>query len=158
MNIQLHSLWSESIQFSSVAQLCPTLCNPMDCGPPGSSIHGIFQARVLEWVAISFSRGSSQPRGGTWVSCTAGRLFTDWARRDALVVGLKTRRKWGCKPRNASGLYKLEMTSVYSQQENEVLCSTTIRNLILPKAQMSREIDSPLEPSEQTVGLPTPWF
>lgn len=76
--------------------------------------------------------------------------------REALVVGLKTRRKWGCKPRNASGLYKLEMTSVYSQQENEVLCSTTIRNLILPKAQMSREIDSPLEPSEQTVGLPTP--
>ena len=48
---------------SEVAQLCPTLCDPMDCSPPGSSIHGIFQARVLEWVAISFSRGSSQPRG-----------------------------------------------------------------------------------------------
>ena len=42
-----------------VAQLCPTLCDPMDCSPPGSSIHGIFQARVLEWAAISFSRGSS---------------------------------------------------------------------------------------------------
>ena len=42
-----------------VAQSCPTLCDPMDCSPPGSSIHGIFQARVLEWVAISFSRGSS---------------------------------------------------------------------------------------------------
>ena len=44
---------------SEVAQLCPTLCNPMDCSPPGSSIHGIFQARVLEWAAIPFSRGSS---------------------------------------------------------------------------------------------------
>ena len=44
---------------SEVAQLCPTLCNPMDCSLQGSSVHGIFQARVLEWVAISFSRGSS---------------------------------------------------------------------------------------------------
>ena len=48
-------------KWSEVAQSCPTLCNPMDCSPPGSSIHGVFQARVLEWVAISFSRGSSQP-------------------------------------------------------------------------------------------------
>ena len=47
---------------SEVAQLCLTLCDPMDCNPPGSSVHGIFQARVLEWIAISFSRGSSQPR------------------------------------------------------------------------------------------------
>ena len=47
--------------------MCPTLCDPMDCSLPGSSIHGIFQARVLEWVAISFSRGSSQPREWTWV-------------------------------------------------------------------------------------------
>ena len=46
-------------------QLCPTLCDPMDCGPPGSSVHGIFQARILEWVAISFSRGSSHPRDRT---------------------------------------------------------------------------------------------
>ena len=54
-----HPGWSE------VAQSCPTLCNPMDCSLPGFSIHGIFQARVLEWVAISFSRGSSQPRDQT---------------------------------------------------------------------------------------------
>ena len=52
---------------------CPTLCDPMDCSPPGSSVHGILQARILEWVAISFSRGSSQPRDRTWVSCIAGR-------------------------------------------------------------------------------------
>ena len=44
---------------SEVAQLCPTLCDPVDCSPPGSSLHGILQARILEWVAISFSRGSS---------------------------------------------------------------------------------------------------
>ena len=61
---------------SEVAQSCPTLFDPTDCSLPGSSVHGIFQARVLEWVAISFSRGSSQPRGRTQVSCTASRRFT----------------------------------------------------------------------------------
>ena len=58
---------------SEAAQSCPTLCDPMDCSIPGSSVHGIFQARVLEWVAISFSRGSSRPRDRTRVSCIAGR-------------------------------------------------------------------------------------
>ena len=48
------------------AQSCLTFCNPVDCSPPGSSVHGILQARILEWVAISFSRGSSQPRDRTW--------------------------------------------------------------------------------------------
>ena len=54
---------------SEAAQSCPTLCNPMDCSLPGSSIHGILQARILEWVAIPFSRGSSPPRDRTQVSC-----------------------------------------------------------------------------------------
>ena len=58
-----------------VAQSRPTLCNPVDCSPPGSSVHGILQARILEWVAVSFSRGSSQPRDRTQVSCIAGRCF-----------------------------------------------------------------------------------
>ena len=53
---------------SEVAQSCPTLCDPVDCSPPGSSVHGILQARILEWVAISFSRGSSHPRDRTHVS------------------------------------------------------------------------------------------
>ena len=53
-----------------------TLCNPVDCSPPGSSVHGVSQARKLEWVAISSSRGSSRPRDGTQVSRIAGRLFT----------------------------------------------------------------------------------
>ena len=60
---------------SEVAQSCPTLCDPMDYGLPGFSVHGIFQARILEWVAISFSRGSSQPRDRTCISCMTGRSF-----------------------------------------------------------------------------------
>ena len=50
-------------------QECLTLCDPMDCSPPGSSVHGIFQASILEWIAISSSRGSSQPRAHTHISC-----------------------------------------------------------------------------------------
>ena len=65
-----------------VAQLCPTLCDPMDCSLPGFSIHGVFQARTLEWGAISFSRGSSPPRDRTYVSCIAVRCFTLWATRE----------------------------------------------------------------------------
>ena len=57
----------------------------MDCSPPGSSVHGILQARILEWVAISFSRGSSRPRDRTQVSCIAGKCFNLWATREALV-------------------------------------------------------------------------
>ena len=53
-----------------------TLCNSMDASPLGSSVHGVLQAKVLEWVAISFPRGSSGPRGRTWVSCIVGRFFT----------------------------------------------------------------------------------
>ena len=68
-----------------VAQSCPTLCDPMDCSLPGSSVHGIFQARLLEWVAISFSRGCFLPREQTQVSCIAGRCFTVWATREACI-------------------------------------------------------------------------
>ena len=73
-----YSPWGckESVQFSSVTQSCPTLCDSIDWGLPGSSVHGIFQAIVLEWIAISFSRGSSQPRVQTWVSCIVDRGFT----------------------------------------------------------------------------------
>ena len=56
------------IFFSMCAQSCPTICDPMDCSPPGSPVHRILQARILEWVAISFSRGSSQPRDRTHIS------------------------------------------------------------------------------------------
>ena len=59
-----------------VAQSCPTLCDPMDCSPPGSSVHGILQAGTLEWVAISSYRKSSQPRDGICIPDTAGGFFT----------------------------------------------------------------------------------
>ena len=64
-----------------IAQSCPTLCDPMDCCPPGSSVHGISQARILEWVAISLSRRSSQPRNWTRVSCIGRRVLYWWATR-----------------------------------------------------------------------------
>ena len=57
---------------------CPTLCDPTDCSPPGSSVDVIHQARIQEWVAIPFSRGPSQPRDQTWVSSIAGRFFTNF--------------------------------------------------------------------------------
>ena len=65
---------------------CPTLCDPRNCSPPGSSAHGVFQARIPEWIVIPFSRGSSRPRDWTWVSCIAGRFFTIWGMREAPVL------------------------------------------------------------------------
>ena len=71
-----------------LAQSCPTLCDPMGWSPPGPSVHGIPQARILEWVVIPFSKGSSQPRDQTQVSHIAGRFFTIWATREALDISL----------------------------------------------------------------------
>ena len=72
------------------AQSCLTLYDPMDCSPSGSSVHGILQERILEWVAIPFSSGSSWLRDRTWVSCIAGRFFTVWA----TIFELKQSREW----------------------------------------------------------------
>ena len=69
-----HTMWAPCS--CSLAKSCLTLCKPMDCSPPGSSVHGIFQARILEWVVISFSRGSSPPRVGR-------HTLYDWATREA---------------------------------------------------------------------------
>ena len=65
------------------AQSCPTLCNPLDCSPPGSSVHGISQTRRLEWVAISFSRGSFLLRDWTHVSCIGRWILNQWATWEA---------------------------------------------------------------------------
>ena len=83
-------LWSEV----SVAQSCRTLCDPMDCSLLDFSVPGIFQARILEWVATSFSRRSSQPRGQTWVSCIAGRFFTTSANWEYHLYLIDYIRSW----------------------------------------------------------------
>ena len=95
-------------------QLCPTLCDPMDCSPPGPSVHRILQARILEWVAISFSRWSSWPRDGTWVSCIAGRLFTIWATREA---------QW----REKKGEGKLKCVNTYTIAEKKTWIAEIVR-------------------------------
>ena len=86
-------------------QLCLTVCEPMDCSPPGSSVHVILQARILEWTAIPLTKGSSQPTDGTQVSCISGRFFTVcftiWATQELLpVVPLQ------CKSDHVTSLHK----------------------------------------------------
>ena len=89
-------LFENVLKVSEVAQSCPTLCDPMDCSLPDSSIHGIFQARILEWFAISFSRRPSQPRDRTQVSRIVGRCFTIWATSKVrLWKGLRLQTIWG---------------------------------------------------------------
>ena len=70
-------------EWVKVSQSCLSPCDPMDCSPPGSSVYGILQARIQEWVAIASSKGSSWPRDQTQVSCIVGRFFTLWAIRAA---------------------------------------------------------------------------
>ena len=88
----LHIYWSWLSPVLFLLQVCmhpqsfPTLCNPMDCSLPGCSVYGIFQARILEWLAISFSRGSSWPWDGTCISCvpcTGKQILTSWATGEA---------------------------------------------------------------------------
>ena len=77
VEVLFYLLQSSSSRRVLVAQSCPIPCNPVDNSPPGSPIPGILQARILEWVAVPFSRGSSPPRGRTSVSYTVGRFFTN---------------------------------------------------------------------------------
>ena len=74
-------LWSE--KKVKVAQSCLILCDAMDCSLPGAFVYGILQARILKWIAIPFSKGSSQPRGRTQASRIAGRFFIVWTAREA---------------------------------------------------------------------------
>ena len=81
-----------------VPQSCPTLCDPMDCIPPGSSVHGILQARMLEWAPVSSSRGSSWPRGWTRLSCSllhwpADSLPAEPSRTFSGTMGVSYQRK-----------------------------------------------------------------
>ena len=78
----VYDLRSFTLKVKVKSLSCVQLCDPVDCSPPGSSGHGRLQARILEWVAISFSRGSSWPRDQTQVYCIAGRRFNLWATRE----------------------------------------------------------------------------
>ena len=71
-------------------QRSPTLCDPMDCNLPGSSVHRILQARILEWVAYPFSRRCSQPKNPTGFSCIVGRFFTSWATRTIFFFNISS--------------------------------------------------------------------
>ena len=110
----LHIYWSWLSLVLFLLHACmhtqsfPTLCNPMDCSLPGCSVYGIFQARILEWVANSFSRGSSWPWDGTCiscVSCTGRQVLTSWATGEAwnLLPYCKYVRNYFC----SSGKKKL---------------------------------------------------
>ena len=80
--------------------------NPMDWSPPGSSVDGIFQARILEWVAICFSRGFSQPRDQTQVSCIVGRFFIGWATREAHCVFSSSYSQYATRKKTTSRVLK----------------------------------------------------
>ena len=86
--IKRYKHWEVKVK---VAQSCPALCDPMD-----STVHGILQARILDWVAFPFTRGSSQPRDQTQVSRIAGRFFTSWATREAQTFEKKITKLWFC--------------------------------------------------------------
>ena len=95
-----------------ITQSFLTLCDPMDCSLPLSSFHGILQARILEWVALPFSRGSSWPRERTQVCCIAGRFFTLWATGETFTFitrGLPSRdvKSWWMGLRETQGEYPL---------------------------------------------------
>ena len=83
---QIYNVYICTNEWVKIAQSCLTFCSSMDCSPPGSSVLGILQARILKWVSVPFSRGSSWPRDQTQVSCIAGRFFTIWATREALYM------------------------------------------------------------------------
>ena len=106
---------------------CLTLCDPRDCSLPGSSVHGILQARILEWVAILFSRESSQGRDWTWVFCIAGIFFTIWATgKPNDLPGSFQVSSWSC----ASG-HSLFPWSPSSFWENELLIKVFVMKTTL---------------------------
>ena len=119
--LHIHHLRAQSLQS------CPTLCDPMDCSPPGSSVHGILQVRILEWVAMPSSRGSSQPRDRTYISyisCIAGRFFT------AEPPGKPTASLFMWKKRKESGFFfplwnKNIPLGSYQKHQHKVLVRST---------------------------------
>ena len=88
----------------------------MDCSPPGSCVHGILQARILKWVAISFSRGSARPRDQTWVTCITSKFFTIWATTESLYGVRKTKN------------YVWEVNLYYDTEATECILKKEVRH------------------------------
>ena len=123
----------------SVAHLCLTLCDPMDCSPPGCSVHGILQARTLEWEAIRFSRGPSQPRDQTQVSRIAGRFFSTVTSGKPVKTGdrnnLYGKRTW-------KRIYISESLCCYLELTQR--CKSTVCVLVLLRLTLCGPLDSSL--------------
>ena len=116
-----HRLLHTEFDWVLVAQLWLTLCDPMDCSLPGSSVWGILQARILEWVAFSFSRTSSQPRDRTWVSSMASRFFTIWAIREAQTQSLIADCLFSF-PRSSFSLFYSQVEAFWNWNRTYELC------------------------------------
>ena len=109
---------SEDIQYATgevlVAQSCLTVCDPMDCSPPDSSVHGILQARLLKWVATSSSRGSSWSRDQTQVSSIANKFFSIWTTMEGQRAITQERMKFPGQRRNDTQLWMCLLVKVKS--------------------------------------------
>ena len=118
MEFSRQEYWSRLPFLSSKKELytqsCLTLWDPMDFSPSGFAVHGILQARILKWVAIPFSRGSSWPRDQTWVSCIADRFSIIWATREACY---STACKLCSHPRMYTQLYYFII--LYNKNNND---------------------------------------
>ena len=116
INKSLLRCYSPQVTYiSPVAKLCLTLCDLMDCSLPGSSVHGIFQAIVLEWIAISCSRGSSQPRARTRVSHIVDRRFTVWATRE-VQKNKEDVNKWDTLGRKIISIWGKDLSTFHSYE------------------------------------------
>ena len=120
LNFTTYYLWDCGL-LCLVAQSCPILCNPMDCNPSGSSVHGILQARILEWVAMPSFRGSSQPRDWIQVSLIAGRFLSIWATREAHFYSAAAKSLQSCPTLCNPMDYRLPGSSVHGILQARIL-------------------------------------
>ena len=119
-----------------VTQSCAILCDPWDCGSPGSSLHGISQSRILEWVAVSSSRASSQPRDWTQVSCIVGRFFTIWATREAHPGPWPCSKTWPWTQRSSSLWVCMRVCA-------RILCGFLSRSSLEPTPSLNKQTTAP---------------
>ena len=142
--------WKKREHDIEVTQSCPTLWDPKDCSLPGSSVRGIFQARVLDWVAISFSRTSSWPRGWTWVSHIVGRRFTVWTTREVWEKGILTKIQ-DCHFHFAAGA-GAKLTTIFdttSYLSPTLLWTWSLNTLYFFKPWIIYHVTNPLKPKVQ---------